>query len=197
MHILSFLILDDLSTSNGYGPVHTVMNNLEYNTLETSLKKIASPFFKYIANIKRDPEYYWYKSPSSDEISDPTGYYFEQDYDVSEVIQNLISNQYYCWNRYQKYYVIAFAIDYVRFSVFSKDCDKMIIKWREDDQNDKIIPYDFDNNYNENPVISLMKELKCYDTPKRDTSGNNLEDDEVRITFMNKTDMETILSTNP
>ena len=195
MHTLSFCILNDLSVYNGYGPVHVSIDDLEYDTLKKALDEFSKPFLKYISNQQSDPEYYWYKSQSSDEECDPTGYYFEQDYNVSEVIQDLSNNKYYCWNRYQKYYVVAFSIDYVRFNVFSKDCDKMVIKWRKDDQNDEIIPDDLDNNYNENPVISLLSDLRYYDGIRSDQFTNDLNDED-RSPFMNKTDVETILSTN-
>jgi len=45
---------------------------------------------------------------------------------------------YWVWNRFEKYYVVAFALDFTRFEVYSKDCDKQLIKWRENDENDKI-----------------------------------------------------------
>ena len=62
--------------------------------------------------------------------------------------------------RFNKYYVICFAINYTRFEVFSKDCDKKLIKWRDDDQNDPIKGIIRDDNYNENPVISMLRNFQ-------------------------------------
>ena len=163
MHTLSFCILNDLGNYDGYGPVHVPIDNLDYETLKSGIEKIASPFLKYISNIKKDSEYYWDRPMSVTEQCDPSGYYFEKDYDVNDIVHELINNKYYCWNRYNKYYVIAFAIDYIRFSVFSKDCDKIVIKWRDEDQDDQIVPDNLDNNYNENPVISLLKKINNYE----------------------------------
>ena len=55
--------------------------------------------------------------------------------------------------------MIAFALDYARFEIFSKDCDKELISWRGDDQDDPVVDTIDNPNYNENPVITLMKRL--------------------------------------
>lgn len=77
----------------------------------------------------------------------------------SEIIDDLINKGYWVWNRFTKYYVVAFSLDFTRFDVYSKDCEKKLITWREKDENDQIKGIIRDSNYNENPVVSLMKML--------------------------------------
>ena len=89
---------------------------------------------------------------------DPTGYYVKgvTDRDIDSITDALLSDGYYVLNRYEKYYVVAFALNYTRFEVFSKDCDKELITWPEDGPIVNVID---DPDYNENPVIRLMRAL--------------------------------------
>lgn len=48
-----------------------------------------------------------------------------------EIIESLCKQGYWVYNNYDDYYVIAFAIDYAEFEVWSKGRDKKLIKWEE------------------------------------------------------------------
>ena len=48
-----------------------------------------------------------------------------------EIVDSLMKRGYWVWNRYEKYYVVAFALDFTKFEVYSKDCDKRLIEWRK------------------------------------------------------------------
>lgn len=102
---------------------------------------------------------------------DISGYYFKNSYvpetfNPREIARSLWKENYYVINRFEKYYVIAFALDFTRFEVYSKDCDKELIKWRENDENDPVIGLIEDPEYNMNPVIRLMRELHSTDSQK-------------------------------
>ena len=55
--------------------------------------------------------------------------------------------------------MIAFALDFKRFEIYSKDCDKELIHWHENDDNDPIAETGIisDEDYNENPVIQIVQ----------------------------------------
>jgi hypothetical protein len=78
----------------------------------------------------------------------------------SEIVEDLLNDKYTVYNRVNKYYVLAIALDYTRFDIYSKDCDKVLIKWRDNDENDPIVGVIENPNYNENPVASLMRNLQ-------------------------------------
>lgn len=82
------------------------------------------------------------------------------DKNVDCIVKSLKAKRFFVRNRYNKYYVIAFAIDYTRFEIFSKDYSKKLISWR-DNEDDPISEEGIiiDENYNENPVETLMKAL--------------------------------------
>ena len=144
-HTVSFCIFDDLEPR--YGPVSETFTcddaDLEQQIYE-SVSKIMQPLI-------------------DGEESDPTGYYVK-DYtsaDTKNITKRLLKSKYYVINRYEKYYVIAFALDYARFEIYSKDCDKELIKWRENDATDPIVSRIANEDYNENPVAKLMKQLSA------------------------------------
>ncbi|MFS8160395.1 MAG: hypothetical protein ACMG6E_09370, partial [Candidatus Roizmanbacteria bacterium] len=87
-----------------------------------------------------------------------SGYFYKKYMSLSDITNDLLNDGYYVWNRFEKYYVIAFALDYVRFEIYSKDCDKILIKWRENDATDPIKGI-IKGEYNQNPVITLVKSL--------------------------------------
>lgn len=118
-HTLSFCILDDLEPR--YGPVDIEINDLEYETISNAVEKIAQQIIK--------------------NKSDCTGCYFYSTYDIGNAISlapkydnnlityELLENGYYVLNQFEKYYVIAFALDYKEFKVFSRNCYKKLIEW--------------------------------------------------------------------
>jgi len=52
-------------------------------------------------------------------------------YDNDEVTRDLLDNGYHVINAFEKYYVIANAIDYAQFTIYSKDCTPELINWTE------------------------------------------------------------------
>lgn len=105
------------------------------------------------------------------ELSEIVGYYSKDNSSLyyhtkefiekykNEIIDDLIKDNYCVQNRFNKHYVIAFAINYTRFEIYCKDCDKEIIKWRENDEQDPIKGIIRNKNYNENPVVALSRKL--------------------------------------
>jgi hypothetical protein len=105
--------------------------------------------------------------------ADPTGifYHKERVYDqqgvtrllddpdeIMRIAARLFRDGYYVLNRVNKYYVVAFALDWVRFEIYSKDCPKEVVKWRKNDGDDPIVaraPADYDVN----PVLRFMQSL--------------------------------------
>lgn len=144
--ILSIKILDDLE--DVYSDSISIKNK-SYESILAGVKNISEPL-------------------TSGRVSDPTTYYFrdtdivwhcEKDYDPENIANDLFQDGYYVYNRYNKYYVVAYALNYTKFEVYSKDCDKKLIKWRVDDDNDQVKGIIVDPNYNENPVITFMKKI--------------------------------------
>ena len=162
-HTISFMILYDLEPA--YGPIHMDIGNLKKKTVKVGVMKLAQPFLKRLKRKRKegvDFDNRCWNVKEGEEV-DPSTYYFDgfaglgYYFNADEVVRDLSEDGYYCWNRFEKYYVIAFAIDYVRFEVFSKYCDKELIKWRENDTYDEIKENIEDDNYNENPVITLLR----------------------------------------
>ena len=144
-HTISFVILDDLRPT--YGPMYINIDNFSIENIVKAVTEIVSVF-----------------KPNGDksEQYDPTAYYFEHFFEneqenIRKISYNLMSEHYYVRNRFEKYYVVAFAVDYSRFEVFSKDCDKELIAW--DDNEGPILENGLITNpdYNENPVVTMMK----------------------------------------
>jgi hypothetical protein len=137
MNTLSFCIFNDLKPS--YGPVHVQFDMKDFETIKNKVKEITQEL-----TYEKDPSCYYHKKIREDE-------------ELNEVTNDLLDRNYSVWNRYEKYYVIAFALNYTRFEIFSKDCDKQLIQWREKDENDEVTGLITDDNYNENPVITVLK----------------------------------------
>jgi hypothetical protein len=82
-------------------------------------------------------------------------------YSIDEIVNGLMDNDFYVANRFEKYYVIAFAIDYARFEIYSKDCDKKLIQWKKDGCiMDGPIKGIIRGTYNLNPVVELLSSLQ-------------------------------------
>lgn len=147
-HTLSFTVLRELYPI--VGPIHKSINDLSEASIRSAVREVVSYYRTH--DERDDPSYYFtYNNPAF------TGYLAH--YDEDGIVQHLMQDKYCGVNRYNKYYVIAFAIDFLRFEVFSKDCDKKRIKWRKDDSGDPVIHNITCKNYNENPVIRLMKTI--------------------------------------
>ena len=132
------MILDDFSTCGG--PTTVILPDLTADSLRAAVVKLTKPY-------------------REEKIPDPTGYYFSSYYNAGRIVQELEEQGCYCVNRYEKYYVIAFAVDYRRFEIFSKDRNKKLISWGRDDCDDPVSRLITDPDYNENPVVKLFQQL--------------------------------------
>ncbi len=114
-HTLSFCILCD--SEPVIGPSHIVLTDFSTNELRTKIYSLTDQF-------------------KTDKNSDPSGYFNEYFFDCSFctgfIIRSLNENKFYVKNQYEGRYVIAFAIDYTRFEIFSEGCAKRLIEWRPD-----------------------------------------------------------------
>ncbi len=140
-HTLSFCILEDLNPS--FGPVHITLSDLSKNELHMKICSLINQF-------------------KTNEYADPSGYFDKEffnnkEYCIDNIVNGLQIHKYFVRNRYGKYYVIAFAIDYMRFEIFSKDCDKELTKWRDDDQTDPVDKSIQNEDHNENLIVTCMK----------------------------------------
>lgn len=148
--VISFTILDDL---NNFSDKLDLVNDSDKFPLTKETNGTIDEYIEFMKMIKN-------KFHKNDDYYDPTGLIDNWDDDfIVNMANRLQNNRYIVSNRVEKYYVMAFALDYTRFEVFSKDCDKQLIKWRDDDNDDKIVGFITDDEYNENPVIKLMKQL--------------------------------------
>lgn len=136
---LSFQILDDLHPV--YGPVHLNLegNDVGFNSVYKALLESVQPFL-------------------TGEETDPSGWFFKKYFRPREIARNLLRDQFCVFNRFEKYYVFAWALNGVRFEVFSKDVDKELIEWGES-KNGPVVDFIEDLSYNENPVLKLMQTL--------------------------------------
>ncbi len=124
---------------------------------EEDIKQLNAQIFKWCSEFEdQDPTIFaeLVLNNRSPFFLDSTNYH-------RDIAVSLLENRYWCRNRFEKYYVPAFALDYTRFEVFSKDCEKELISWRpgQDDQA-PMVNQITNPDYNENPVISLMKALQ-------------------------------------
>ena len=77
--------------------------------------------------------------------------------ETNSIVYELVNDHYYVWNRYNKYYVILFAIDYTGCEIYSKDYNKEVFNWEGKSREIKGM---IDNDdYNENPVVTLFNNL--------------------------------------
>jgi hypothetical protein len=146
-HTLSFSILDDCE--HEYGPINISIPDKNISTIETAIKSILNDLYK----SNEDPSGYYARFDSYYKKK-----FFPTEHEINEIAQDLSDCGYYVINRFEKYYVIAYALDFTRFEIFSKDCDKELIIW-PDSPNGKVIGLITDPDYNENPVIKLMNSL--------------------------------------
>ena len=138
---VSFVILDDLEPYSG--PIHAEISTLE---------DVKS----FLHRVKKEHEEDTVLGPQGRK-GDPTGILKTwTDEHVEKLSQQLTTDGYLVWNRCEKYYVLAFAIDYMRFEVYSKDYMKKLIKWRDNDEGDPVVHQVVDPDYHVSPVIRLL-----------------------------------------
>lgn len=139
-HSVSFCILDDLCSA--YGPIHEPITEVSKGHIKIAVRKILDKFLE-------------------SKYNDPSGYYqgLIDEKEINLITNDLFSNKYYVINRFEKYYVIAFALDYTRFEIYSKDCDKELINWGISHPNAEVTGIITDLDYNLNPVIKFMQQI--------------------------------------
>lgn len=112
-HTLSFQILDDLRPRY---EIDVPLSGLSTNAITDAVNRIAKPFL----------------NGEHDDVA-MCRYYFDREFMDSyrdrQIVKGLQNDGYHVLNRFEKYYVYAWAIDHVRFSVHSKDCDNDTIQW--------------------------------------------------------------------
>ena len=166
MHTLSFIILNDLKPALDRRDV--IIKDLKLDTIEAGVLQVTQQ---------------WRQMPEND----PSNYYFGRGcfhshknvflldngchdgppyFDFINVAMELQEEGYSVWNRFEKYYVIAFAIDYKRFQVCSKGCDPKVMHWGKDVKDQQgAIDYQLDDqdiNCNENRcILAQMRMNEC------------------------------------
>jgi hypothetical protein len=139
-HILSFGILDDLIFT--YGPIHKEINDISKNNIFKVVCDMIAVFkWKNFNDCHGESSLFGnfcYDETHDHGISDPSRYFdyaFFKDKNNVHVIENIVDNlcnqKFFVINWYNKYYVIAFALDYKRFGIFSEDRPEIMIDWNE------------------------------------------------------------------
>jgi len=168
-HTLSFTILNENQSIRNYLPIHVEIKDLEYKTIYAEIQKIAENlesdpshiFFDYDKEWDYHVEHDDHVDTGDKEFSSKKIFLKDDIQEIYEMITKSLTNQkYFVRNRCEKYYSFCVAIDYTRFEIFQKGFDKELIKWRENDQNDPVKGIITNKNYNENPVITAMKQLQ-------------------------------------
>ncbi|AQN68726.1 hypothetical protein [Saudi moumouvirus] len=71
----------------------------------------------------------------SGNYSDRTHYFFDNKTmkeDIKYVLKRLKNENYCVFNGFEKYYVVAFSLNYTKFYIWSRDCKPLIINWLQD-----------------------------------------------------------------
>ena len=113
MTTLCFQVLDDLEVR--WGPFFIELGS------QVDPKKFES-------KLRQELNKLWNKMKHHE-----CNHYFFEDHDQSKMIDNvtkeLMQNDLCVYNRVEKYYVYAFALDGKPFWAWSKDCDAEIVGW--------------------------------------------------------------------
>ena len=140
--VLSFSILDDLNHMSNY-PKHVELQDKTFQTIKTAILGLLQNFKN---GSDYDPSYFFDRE------------FFSTNEYINQIVEDLLDKNYYRRNRVEKYYVIAFALDYTRFEIFSKDCEKQLIDWGVENHGE-IKGIIHNEDYNENPIITLLKNI--------------------------------------
>ena len=140
-HTLSYAFFNGIGNAIDNKPYHIKFVASDYN-MHIKLMRIISSMCKKMREHK-----ILLKLGCEDKLKKlraPTNYddYWREWMNENKyyIVDCLMNNGHFVWNYYQKWYVVAFSLDYIRFNITAKDCDKKLIKWRQDDENDKIKP---------------------------------------------------------
>jgi len=155
-YVVSMTILDDLEHYDSF-PKHIIVEKMDITTLFSAVRKLIKSYSGYGGGL--DPLYMFNKPGTLFNIG---YYYYENDNFIDEICACLINDNYYVLNRIEKYYVLAFSINYTQFEVYSKDCDKKFIDWKYDadtTDNIKVTGIIDDPDYNLNPLIKMIRSI--------------------------------------
>jgi hypothetical protein len=150
---ISFVILDDLKPL--YPPVHKEVPKTK-EAIKAFILEIANSFKKNFPSedYKRDYDDKTYekekknwKEKEKDKKYDPSGYFSDSSSeafnscDATVIATSLLKEEYWVRNRDNKYYVLAFALDYSTFYVHSKDYGPEILDWNKKPKEEEILDW--------------------------------------------------------
>lgn len=161
-HTLSFVILDNMQVYSG--PYHTKFDVLTSDIIKSLIRRYSDT----IADDNDDPTYISRRKCTCHNFISKCGSIYAHPELVDEVCDVLKNDSYYVINRLNKYYVVAFAINYARFRIWSKDCQVDIIDWEEMDrmninqsydtiENGEIMDNDPLNEYQDDPIDTFVR----------------------------------------
>ena len=88
---------------------------------------------------------------------------------VREMAESIVRDGYFCENRVNKYYAIAFAVNEGRFYVYSKDCPPQLLSWHKhpnptdkDELTATFLGAKPPDEVNDGPVVALMRALHSH-----------------------------------
>ena len=161
-HTISFAILDVFRMCPGF-PIHVPY--VKGNNPEANRTSIRLGVEELLADLKAQLYGEKTESKQRDNSHYFDTYFFENKPNprilginpgVNDIVEGLAESGQFVLNRVNKYYAIAFAIDYKRFPIYSKDCETITIKWRETHEDVACVNPD---PKNVNPVIALLTEI--------------------------------------
>lgn len=157
--VVSFGIVDDCEKFY-HGPIHMTLKDEKH--LESFVKELLvnakDDLFNPLYILLRDENYEVQDDETKKEVEERIEHCSTWDANqIKHIAETLRQQQYYVLNRMQKYYVLAFALNYTRFEIYSKGCDKRTSP--EQTSKAKVVHQIDDPDYNENPVIRLLKNL--------------------------------------
>src|SRR5436190_4802716 len=114
MHTLSFLSIDDF---RHYKQTSINIDDLSKDTIRKGLEKIIQ---QILVDTSLNQSHWFRKSLQNKK------YYSGR---IDTITFYLNYHGHFVLNNFDKYYVIAFAIDYNRFNVYSRDHEKELFDW--------------------------------------------------------------------
>ncbi len=126
-HVLSYGYLDNLAHIHA-SPWSFRFNSRNKADRDEKIKRLMEVIFKRA--IMKPIMNHEQKSKDMS-LSFPTHWETQVEPHKDEIIKSLCEQGHWVYNDYDKNYVIAFAINFAEFEVWSKGCDKKLIKWKE------------------------------------------------------------------
>ena len=131
---------------------------------DTDVHTLTFAFFDD-CSMEYEIEYKWktidemklYAGYIFEELKDRVYWFSDHYYSPEEIISDLLNSKYHVRNRYEKYYVLAFAIDHAIFPIWSKDCGARNVHWQHGEG--EIVNTSIPSDYDVSPVIKLVNLL--------------------------------------